>query len=914
MKRSIAAVLCPLVLAMSAFAQRPGFQPPTNRAPTPQPKPSPSPRPPQPPPGPSPAQVAQQQAIERQRQAEAARQQQLAQERARQAAIEQQRRAEAERARQQAIEQQRRAAAERARQQAIEQQRRAEAERQRQLASEKARQQAEAQKARQQATERLRQQSLEQQRRAAADKARLADADRQRLAAAERARQQQEADRLRLQNGQPRQPQTLPGSKSPTPPSKASESKSFPPVKAPGVPLKAPEGKDSPAPKQPDKGPPPVPSKPLPTPKVPEGKSSTAKVPESKLPTPKVPDNKSSTPKAPESKLPTPKVPENKPSTPKVPESKLPTPKVPENKPSTPKVPESKLPTPKVPENKPFVPKVPENKLPTQKLPEGKPSTPKVADSKPFIPKVPDAKLPAAKVPDNKPSTSKVPDTKPTEPTIVQQKSRAELDRRIALNKTLPNAVDDARRLAQDQLSKLADKRPVLSNAGDQARLDQAQSRLREQLAKTLPPPKATEPTQPNKVVIVPGNIGAGVRTPIGPALNDAQSLALRNLARDNAAARALVERRVMRPADLVTLRGTLGSINDPQARLAVIKSTAPSFRLNDRHWLGLFEARTSVAFSVRERIVISRFIDGTPWVGDDIVVIRRCLGAPLPPFLRACIYRMIEEELYARTRLAFLNGFVTFGGPGCVILPVGGVVIYPGCVPTIPTVWIPADPTVVVAPGLPPQGAGFACTVVPDEQVAYVDQPAVEAPATAEVVLTPTEKAAFDDILKSAQKPDVLRTMTPEEIRKFLTDVYPSGLPNEAVAANDPSADLGTLAPDLKVAQSSRYLRFANNSKERVTLKVEVPTAPENKVDAPRKLEYKLEPGEVADLKDGDWRVNAAKVRFSVVTEKGKELNQFKDKDFVLVPEKDDKGEPSYQSATPEVAQIGIQGDEGAE
>ena len=37
-------------------------------------------------------------------------------------------------------------------------------------------------------------------------------------------------------------------------------------------------------------------------------------------------------------------------------------------------------------------------------------------------------------------------------------------------------------------------------------------------------------------------------------------------------------------------------------------------------------------------------------------------------------------------------------------------------------------------------------------------------------------------------------------------------------------------------------------NTKERVTLKVEVPAAPENKTDAPRKLEYTLEPGEVSE------------------------------------------------------------------
>jgi hypothetical protein len=291
-----------------------------------------------------------------------------------------------------------------------------------------------------------------------------------------------------------------------------------------------------------------------------------------------------------------------------------------------------------------------------------------------------------------------------------------------------------------------------------------------------------------------------------------------------------------------------------------------------------------------------------------------------LPPFLRLCILQMIEEEAAARARLAWLNGLVPLGGPGCVVLPFGGVVVVPGYVPTVPVIWVPADPAVVVEPGVAPQGAGFVCTVVPDQPLEYINPPApapadapAQPPAAEEVVLTPAEKQAFDEIVKTSQNPDVLKTMTPADVRKFLADVYPAGLPTETAAESDPAAKLGTLAPDLKVPQTSRYLRFANNSKERVTLKVEVPAAPENKTEAPRQLEYKMEPGEVADLKDGDWRVNASKVRFSVVTEKGKELNQFKDKDFVLVPEKDEKGEPSYQAATPEVAQIGIQGDESA-
>jgi hypothetical protein len=59
--------------------------------------------------------------------------------------------------------------------------------------------------------------------------------------------------------------------------------------------------------------------------------------------------------------------------------------------------------------------------------------------------------------------------------------------------------------------------------------------------------------------------------------------------------------------------------------------------------------------------------------------------------------------------------------------------------------------------------------------------------------------------------------------------------------------------------------------------------------------MAFELAPGETADLQDGDWRLNARKVRIWAQSQSGKQWLKFKDADLDLVPEADDSGQHSY-------------------
>lgn len=112
-------------------------------------------------------------------------------------------------------------------------------------------------------------------------------------------------------------------------------------------------------------------------------------------------------------------------------------------------------------------------------------------------------------------------------------------------------------------------------------------------------------------------------------------------------------------------------------------------------------------------------------------------------------------------------------------------------------------------------------------------------------------------------------------------------------------------------VKQYTRFLRLANgtDSSAKVHVLYEtpvlegdfqwIPNAPADEQDV-QPLVVDLEPGEVADFQDGDWKVHASRVRIWVTTENG-EWSRFRDTDLWLVPEVDPEGEHTYQALAPD-------------
>jgi hypothetical protein len=118
--------------------------------------------------------------------------------------------------------------------------------------------------------------------------------------------------------------------------------------------------------------------------------------------------------------------------------------------------------------------------------------------------------------------------------------------------------------------------------------------------------------------------------------------------------------------------------------------------------------------------------------------------------------------------------------------------------------------------------------------------------------------------------------------------------------------ADIGPAADSADLEQSTRYLRVANCTEEPVKLYLQyegrtqdgqwqwIPGRPGEAGDAET---YDIGPGEVMDLADNGWRINAARVRLWAKAG-DRDLVQFKDKDLWLVPETNTDGAPGYESA----------------
>jgi hypothetical protein len=111
--------------------------------------------------------------------------------------------------------------------------------------------------------------------------------------------------------------------------------------------------------------------------------------------------------------------------------------------------------------------------------------------------------------------------------------------------------------------------------------------------------------------------------------------------------------------------------------------------------------------------------------------------------------------------------------------------------------------------------------------------------------------------------------------------------------------------SPVSSIFHTTRHMRVGNGSKQKIKVHVQYETVtdkqkkdwfPQDPDKGKKKLEFDLKPGEVSDLQDGDWQINASRARIWAETEDGKqEWQQFKDKDLALVPEKDDKGQAGY-------------------
>ncbi len=126
----------------------------------------------------------------------------------------------------------------------------------------------------------------------------------------------------------------------------------------------------------------------------------------------------------------------------------------------------------------------------------------------------------------------------------------------------------------------------------------------------------------------------------------------------------------------------------------------------------------------------------------------------------------------------------------------------------------------------------------------------------------------------------------------------------NQPPTTRRPADTTDDLVTVTAVPHHTRFLRVANITGGKLNVYLQYYTEDENgdwdwSPDAPNThaepFALELDPNEAADITDGDWRVNAAKVRIWAKSDDGKEWNKFKTVDLELVPEKDAAGMPTY-------------------
>jgi hypothetical protein len=148
------------------------------------------------------------------------------------------------------------------------------------------------------------------------------------------------------------------------------------------------------------------------------------------------------------------------------------------------------------------------------------------------------------------------------------------------------------------------------------------------------------------------------------------------------------------------------------------------------------------------------------------------------------------------------------------------------------------------------------------------------------------------------------------EEPADLLPRVLPALAPVAAApppATDPPAAEVPAAPARPDQAFACRYLRIQNDTGEKLKIFIQYrtrtdkdewswfPSAPAEGTDDV--ISYDFDPGMVADLTDNDWRLNASQVRVWAVSDSGQKWLDFKDADLVLVPEKNDKGEPLYMA-----------------
>jgi hypothetical protein len=104
---------------------------------------------------------------------------------------------------------------------------------------------------------------------------------------------------------------------------------------------------------------------------------------------------------------------------------------------------------------------------------------------------------------------------------------------------------------------------------------------------------------------------------------------------------------------------------------------------------------------------------------------------------------------------------------------------------------------------------------------------------------------------------------------------------------------------------QVTRYVTLSNATQTKLKVKLTYETFDERNEVVVDEAEVELDPGEVADIEQDGWRINARRIMIYAQGDDGTELRRFKDRWLDLVPEIAEDGLPGYPSPTIQRATI---------
>jgi hypothetical protein len=488
-----------------------------------------------------------------------------------------------------------------------------------------------------------------------------------------------------------------------------------------------------------------------------------------------------------------------------------------------------------------------------------------------------------------------------------QQRQKVAEQQRKKLTETALVRADDSRNKSrQSEILKNLDQR----KAGQFQRLQQAAERKKDaarmpaavQTAKrsgtTRPPAGDQRKTQVDRTKLARAADTAvaanpGLRTPLEKFRNN----------------------KPLTKSDLANIKQGAAGIQDPAAKAAYAKAFGVSgMSLSDNALQTIYANDKVPPLTPGEKTAVDKYLHGESLTGDEIAVLNNLQDRPNKSDIKAAFTQMNRDIRDQGASKNFLDALTNMGGGGGTLVAGGGLLaggtdVLP---PLTPSMFYPSDATAAVDPDVvTPVGSGVVVTLT-SNYVPAVDPVGASVASAGVLSLTsavdPSLTPAGVLSLTSAGDPGLTPAGGSSLTSAGDPGLTPAGGPS-LTSGGGPGLtpvgidDLGSVASSATALQTTRYLRLANARDEPVTVSLQYCTQTEDGSTiwvpglpgADDTITFDMPPGATLDANDGDWRINASRVRIWAKSPTTDWLT-FRTTDLWLVPE-EINGQHAYEA-----------------